>query len=255
MDKVNHSLKWVVLFAGLLASWLSFSGIFPFFVLPLIWLFAFAFLAAKKSYLRYFVILFSSWVALPLATFVKTSQQYFDGTAVFYQEDLSAPDDQNLNRQFRVWTEKKNPALWGGEQLVIITNNFTVRFWVTIRGYQQNAYPGFYPDPFHAAQIIKTKGKIAPFEKPSTTIRITLDTGIFEIANSKYIKGDDLSLCRRAKVSLVEQELLLLQPVTGKRPEILYLIDFKTGTTVAKYYDPDKAPNTEGVKQRNRRRH
>src|SRR5688572_19159541 len=211
MEKVNHSLKWVVFFVGLLASWLSFSGILPFFIFPLIWLAAFVFLAVKNSYLRYFVILFSSWVFLPTATFVKTTQQYFAGKAVFYEEGLSAPEAMNLDRRFRVWNEKKERAIWGDEKLVTATNNFAVRFWVTIRGYQQDAYPGFYPDAYHAAQIIKTKGKIVPFEKPSTTIRLTLDTGIFEIVDSKYIGGEDLSAYRRAKVWLVERELLLMQ--------------------------------------------
>ena len=144
MEKVNHSLKWVVFFAGLLASWLSFSGMLPFFILGLMWLAAFVFLVVKKSYLRYFVILFSSWVFLPLATFVTTTQQYFEGNAVFYENDLSSPEAQNLDRKFRVWKEKRDSALWGGDKLQSATNNFTVRFWVTIRGYQPNAYGGLY---------------------------------------------------------------------------------------------------------------
>jgi hypothetical protein len=252
MEMVNHSLKWVIFFVGLLASWLSFSGILPFFILPLIWLAAFAFLAVKNSYLRYFVILFSSWVFLPSATFINTTQQYFDGKAVFYQEELTAPEALNLDRKFRVWTEKKDRAIWGGENLVSVTNNFTVRLWVTIHGYQRGAYPGFYPDQYHAAQIIKTKGKIVPFEKPSTTIRLTLDTGTYEIIDSKYINGDSLSACRRAKVWLVGRELLLMQPLTSTRPGPLYLVEFQTGTTIARYYDSDKAQQTEDKTTRRR---
>lgn len=254
MEKVNHSLKWVVFFAGLLASWLSFSGMLPFFILGLMWLAAFVFLVVKKSYLRYFVILFSSWVFLPLATFVTTTQQYFEGNAVFYENDLSSPEAQNLDRKFRVWKEKRDSALWGGDKLQSATNNFTVRFWVTIRGYQPNAYGGLYPDAYHAAQIIKTKGKIVPFDKPATVARLSLDTGVYEINESKYITGDNLSACRRAKVWLVENGLLLMQPLTNSRPDILYLVDFASHTAVARYYDPDKMKQTEDAPRGRRKR-
>lgn len=251
----NHSLKWVIFFVGLLASWLSFSRLMPMYIFILVWLAAFVFLAVHKSYLRYFAILFSSWVFLPLATFVKTTNRYFQGTAVFYEEELNQPEALNLNRKFRVWSEKKGPAIWGDETFVTVSNNFTVRFWVTIRGYQQGSYTGIYPDPTQAAEIIRTLGQKVPFEKPSKTIRITLENGLLEFSDPKHIGAEDLSSRRLAKVATVENELIIIQPLPAPDPSILYLADRTKGHIIARYFGTEKTVAPEkrtGRRRKNR---
>jgi hypothetical protein len=249
----NHSIKWFIFFVGLLASWLTFSPLLPFFIFVLIWLSAFVFLAVQKSYLRYFIILFSCWIFLPIATFVKTTRQYFQGDAVMSLSENKSPEFYNLDRKFRVWNEKTPPILWGDEVLVREANNFTIRFWVTLRGFQQGAYAGTYPAPFNANQTVETKGRVVPIEKTEAAIRIKFDDGFYHMTDVRHPEFEDLTNSSKAKVTIINNDLVIVKPISKLTPSVIYLADYKSGSIIARYLDAENSQDESIVESKDRR--
>jgi hypothetical protein len=250
----NHSIKWFIFFIGLLASWLTFSPLLPFFIFVLIWLSAFVFLTVQKSYLRFFIILFSCWIFLPLATFVKTTRQYFQGEAVMSHSENKSPEFYNLDRKFRVWNEKTPTILWGDEILVREANNFTIRFWVTFHGFQQGAYAGTYPAPFNANQTVETKGKVLPIEKTATAIKIKFDNGLYLMTDVRHSQLEALPNSSIAKVTIINNDLVIVKPITKLTPSIIYLADYKSGSIIARYLDAENSIDESIDKSRQDRR-
>jgi hypothetical protein len=115
-----------VFLISVITSWLTFLF---FFTIPfglLLWIGGLVYLFIKRSRLKWYLLLASSWTLVPVWSFVSGSKDYFQGKASI--ETFGMPDGEfyNLDPDLRVWNSKSGCVVLGFEPLTQVPNNLAI---------------------------------------------------------------------------------------------------------------------------------
>ena len=237
--KYNRWTK-ICFWSALISSWLTF---FIFFTLPfglLFWLIALIVLFIRKTKQKWYLICFSAWTVIPLFNFATATNDYFSGQATFKYVGLPEPEFYNLDRQFRAWNSTSGCIVLGFEALTQAPNNWAIKLWTNLFGFQKGVYKGTYPDKIEAGKIVDSIGQEINFSQNEMTYKFHLDNKDYIISETEHRDMQNLDSCKSAKVALINGELIIFKPTIRSDESVSYLADSKTGKIFARYYEYTK---------------
>src|SRR5687768_8670440 len=157
------------------ASWLSFL-FFP-NTIPVVfifWIAALIYFFVKRTKLKWYLLLCSSWTMVSLMSFMSGSKDYFQGKAVIKTNGLPSREYYNLNPDLRAWNSTSGCIVYGYESFTHDPNNLAVRLWTSLFGFQPGVYKGTYPTKAQAKELIK-RGQKVNLTKISDTVFLNYD--------------------------------------------------------------------------------
>lgn len=222
---------------GLLASWLGI--LFFLFILPgfLIWGGALAVLIHRKSNLKWNLLAFSSWVMIPLLCFSFATRDYFMGTAKLKYSGLPNEEFYNLDPEFRSWKQSSGCMIIGPEIFTHPVNNTAVKFWTRLLGFQKNAYAGIYPDKKTANDWLDESGSSIRMSKSENELTFEIHGRSFGTERAWYGMWLEEFDETEARYTLINGELLIIQPLSERHIETTFLFDYHSGENFATYFD------------------
>ena len=240
-DKPKNN-KWTKIWfwTALISSWLTFI---IFFTIPfglLLWFIALTVLFIRKTKLKWYLIGFSAWTVIPTVSFLSGTKDYFTGQATFRYVGYPEPEFYNLDTEFRAWNSTSGCIVMGFEPLTQTPNNWAIKFWTNLFGFQKGVYKGTYPDEIEAGKIIDSVGKEISFSKNEMTYKFNLDDKNYAISERGHRDMQNLDSCKTAKVTLFDNDLIIFKPTIISDEFVTYLADSKTGEIFARYYECTK---------------
>jgi hypothetical protein len=231
----RNSWTRILFWTALISSWLTFVLFFtsPFGLLY--WVVILVVLFVRKSKLKWFLLVFSAWTFIPAFNFLTGTKDYFTGQATMRHFGLPSREFYNLDRDYRTWKSTSGCVVVGYEPLTQWPNNLAIRFWTKLLGYQRGVYRGAYPDKIEAAKIIERSGKDVEISKSEMAIKLTIYNKVIKVKGIRDWGIKELDSCKTAKVAIVDNELLIIKPISNSNPQIMYLADNGTGRIFAEY--------------------
>jgi len=234
--KYNRWTK-VWFWTALVSSWLTFILFFTSPLGFLFWIIALIILFVRKTKLKWYLIGISAWTVIPTLNFLSGTKDYFTGQATFRYVGYPEPEFYNLDRQYRVWNSTSGCIMLGFEPMTQVPNNWAIKFWTYLFGFQKKVYTGTYPDEMEADKIINRIGQEINFSENGMGYKFCFDNKDYAISESEHRDRQNLDSCKTAKVALVDNELIVFKPILLGDQVVTYLADSKTGQIFAQYYE------------------
>jgi hypothetical protein len=231
-NRVTYLLFW----GALISSWLTFVVFFTAPLGLLAWLIILVVLFVRKSKLKWFLLAFSAWTFIPAANFLLGTKDYFIGQATMRYVGLPGPEFYNLDKDYRTWRSSSGCIVTGLEPLTQWPNNFAVKLWTNLLGFQKGVYGGVYPDPPEAAKIIERDGREVEISKTETAFRFAIDSRAIKVKRARNWNLPNIDSCKTAKVAIINDELIIIKPILRAAPQVTYLADNNSGEVFAEYY-------------------
>lgn len=202
-----------------------------------IWIATVVILFLLKSKLKWVVLVFSSFVVVPIYWFCSGSIDYFNGRAAFQGVGMMMPGYDNLDEEYRVWYAPSSCLVEGNEFYTHSPNNTAIKFWTKLLGYQKGVFRGKYPTEEEVFFF---------FEKNSQSVQFTIDTIGFNTfigkkqVKLKYQKEYEYEFYKiflrtnTARIALLNNEVILFQ-LNQRGYGAIYLADATTGKIFAEY--------------------
>jgi hypothetical protein len=226
---------------ALISSWLTFMFSFYFiFIAPIalaIWATILIVLFVHKSNLRWYLIALSAWTVIPIFNFFTGTKDYFIGHASLEFVGLPGPEFYNLDKDYRLRTSSSGCLVTGFEPLTQWPNNSAVKLWTNLLGYQTGVYHGVYPDKNETKKILTLNGREVAILQLEQSFSFTVNNKVHTIIRQKNWNAQKMDGCKTAKVALINNELLLVKPVSCTDLQVTYLADNKSGEIFATYYE------------------
>ncbi|AXY73733.1 hypothetical protein D3H65_06970 [Paraflavitalea soli] len=241
------ALIWTVFGTAVAVSWLAFIVYFPVLIGLAIWCGALLYLFIKRTKLKWWLLLVSAWVIVPLLSFVAGSSAYFQGKATI--ETFGLPDEEfyNLDPDLRVWYSTSGCVVMETEPFKQTPNNWAVRFWTRLLGPQNDVYKGGYPTREEVAGYIG-QGKRLHYFQSGDTVSFDEPGQPLLLEVNRY---NDLDIFRKTSTAVLfelNKECLLVQPVGEGVENVVFLADKRGGKIFARYYDyPAVAATVYGI--------
>jgi len=224
----------IVFWLAVISSWLTFLFFFSIPLGLIFWIAALIFLFANKTKLRWYLLLASSWTLVPIMSFVSGSKHYFQGKATIKAVGLPNSEFYNLDRGLRVWHSTSGCIVIGFEPFTQVPNNWAVLFWTKLLGTQKGVYKGVYPTREQAEEIIR-KGEQVSFSRSADTFFITSGNQQLFFQTHNY---NDLTVLKNtlaAKMAVLNNECLLVEPLGDTTKRLILLADKSNGKVFARY--------------------
>ncbi len=221
---------------GLVLSWLSiyfslFSKI-GFFI----WLILLMILLFRNIKLATLLFVLSSWCVLPVINFIGGSVNYFRGQASLKYVGLPGAEFYNLNPEYRVWNSSSGCVLMGYEPFTQYSNNFAVKSWTKLLGYQKGVYRGNYPDRISAENILLQQGKEVEFTQDDSSFNIGFEGKSYLVERLFHRNQAEFKGTARAMAVKLDDGLMLFMPIQNESYLFLSLIDLKNAKIFAEYH-------------------
>lgn len=243
MSETTNKYRWTNFWfwTALISSWLTFEFFFtsPFGLL--LWGTVLVLLFIRKTNLKWYLIAFSSWTVIPIFSFLLATTDYITGQAKF--KEIGMPDNEfyNLDRQYRVGNSTTGCIVLGFELFTHLPNNFAIKLWTNIFGFQKGVYRGQYPDKLETEKISKNVKKETYFEKDSLYFKFQFDENTFRIKDTEHRNSQELKNVHSAKIAIIDKNLIIFKPtIKDEEMNITYLADNETGKIFARYYEYPK---------------
>jgi hypothetical protein len=236
-QSIKHKRIVQILFwTAAISSWLTF--IF-FFTIPfglLFWLGVLVYLFIKRTKLKWYLLLCSSWTVVPLVSFVSGTKDYFQGKAAI--ETFGMPDAEfyNLDPNLRLWKSTSGCIVIGFEPFTQVPNNLAVKLWTKMLGTQSGVYNGIYPTKEQAEEMIKHGEQMNLFEVADTIILNNNKQNLF-LTTSNHSDLAELEKSNSAKAFILDNECLLIEPNGDTTKSVIILADKNKGSVFARYYN------------------
>jgi len=223
----------MLFWTALISSWLTFVLFFaaPFGVIY--WGIVLIILFIRKSKMKWYLLAFSAWTFIPTFNFLNGTKDYFTGQATMKHVGLPTREFYNLGKDYRTWNSTSGCIVMGSEPLTQGSNNLAVKFWTNLLGYQRGVYRGRYPGKADALKMIEEHGEEVEIAKSEGQIKFTINSKIVEVNGVRNWDTKELDSCKRAKVAIVDNELILIRPLL--HGQVVYLADNNTGRIFAGY--------------------
>lgn len=145
--------KWEI--TGIIISWLTFGIIILSLIGLIFWVGILVYLVVKKYSIKWYIIS-SSWVVVPIFSFILGTFLYFNGNAYIKEGFGGCETYHGIDKETRVVSTSNGRLFIGYEIFVYPANNIAVRFLTSLFGYEDGAYNGIFPSENEAREIIKT---------------------------------------------------------------------------------------------------
>ena len=237
MDQPVKHTKTVqtVFWIALISSWLTF--IF-FFTIPfglLFWIVAVVYLFIKKTELKWYLLIASSWTLVPVWSFASGSIDYFKGKAVLEYVGMPNAEFYNLDPELRAWRSTSGCMVVGFEPFTQAPNNLAVNFWTSLLGPQKGVYNGVYPTKEQAIELMNKSVQVG-LMKDANTIHINYNNQslYFQpgVNDFKELENTD-----SVKAAVFKNQCLLVEIATDTNKHVTLLADKSNGKIFARYYD------------------
>jgi hypothetical protein len=226
---------WTLIFfwTALISSWLTFVFFFtaPFGLIY--WVIILIILIIRRSKTKWYLLAFSAWTFIPTCNFLNGTKDYFTGQATLKHFGLPTREFYNLDKDYRTWKSTSGCIVMGFEPLTQLPNNFAVKFWTNLLGYQRGVYRGIYPDKSDAVKMIERNGEEVEILKSGAQITFRINNIPVQVKRIRHWDTKELDSCKTAKVFIVGNELIIIKPIF--RTDVLYLADNNTGSIFAEY--------------------
>ena len=234
-EKHNRTVQTVFLIS-VISSWLT---ILFFFTIPfgfLFWMGGLIYLFIKRTRLKWYLLLASSWTVVPVWSFVSGSKDYFQGKAAI--ENFGMPDGEfyNLDPDLRVWNSTTGCIVMGFEPFTQVPNNLAIKFWTSLLGTKKGAYKGAYPTKDQAKELI-SKGEPVKLSKQANVFFFNYKNQPLSLQSENHRDLDVLEKTTDAKAFLLDNECLLMESMADSSQRVIYLADKSSGKIFARYYD------------------
>jgi hypothetical protein len=221
---------------AVISSWLTF--LFPFSILwgLLCWIAALVYLFFKRTKLKWYLLLVSSWTLIPTWNFISGSKDYFQGQAAI--ETFGMPDGEfyNLDPDLRVWNATSGCVVMGTEPFIQVPNNLAVRFWTALLGTQKGVYKGAYPTKQQAKDLM-SKGEQVNLSKRADTFLLSYRNQSLCLQSDNYEDLNVLQETITGKAFVLNNECLLMETTADTTKRVILLADKSNGKIFARYYD------------------
>jgi len=233
----DKELRWIKFWfwAALISSWFTFIVIFTLPLGLLFWLTSLIILFIRKSKLKWYLIAFSAWTAIPAITFLSGIKDYFLGDAHFRYVGLPTSEFYNLDRDYRVWNSTSGCMVFGFEPLTHIPNNWAVATCTNVFGYQRGVYRGVYPTKAEAAEILGQHGLLVNFSDNNGRFQFQLNNNRYFLAGLSYNDIPPTYSLDNINVALVNNQLLILTMKIEDNQSVIFLAD-DHGKIFARYF-------------------
>ena len=230
--RIAQTLFWI----AAVSSWLTFIFFFSIPFGLLFWLVVLIYLFVKRTKLKWYLLLCSSWTVVPLISFVVGTKDYFQGKAAI--ETFGMPDAEfyNLDPDLRLWNSTSGCIVLGFESFTQVPNNLAVKFWTKTLGRQKGVYKGIYPTREQAEEMIK-QGEQVSLSKVADTIFLNNSKQNLLLTSSNYSDLAELEKTSSAKAFILNNECLLIEPNGDTTKRVIMLADKNNGTVFARYYN------------------
>ncbi|MGL4630141.1 MAG: hypothetical protein ACRCVT_02950 [Leadbetterella sp.] len=220
---------------GLTISWFT---IWIFFFSPfglLAWISILMYLILKKSNLRWY-ILFSSWICVPIISFLIGTIRYTNGTASLLK--IGGPCFHSVDPETRMISTSSGCVFVGFEPFVFPSHNLAIKLCTRLFGYQNGTYQGVFPSEKDAIKIIETSDTVSvtyvgkQIQFYTSEQQITIDTSEFlEYSQSEY-------KLTKVKGKVINNECFVFEEIdTGEKNSPIYLVDSKKNKIVTSYFN------------------
>ena len=224
-----------VFWLALISSWLTF--IF-FFTIPfglLFWICAVVYLFIKKTQLKWYLLIASSWTIIPALSFVLGSKDYFQGKATIENIGLVDAEYFNLDPKLRAWKSSSGCMVIGFEPFTQVPNNLAVNFWTSLLGPQKGVYNGVYPTKEQAIELMNKSVQVG-LTKDANTIHLNYNNQSLlfqpDVNEFKELENTD-----SLKAAVFNNQCLLVEIATDTNKHVTLLADKSNGKIFARYYD------------------
>ena len=194
------------------------------------------FLISKKYNPKWYIML-SGWVIIPIISFVFGTIDYRNGDARLM--GIGGPSTYHgIDMETRVPIVSSGCIVMGTESFTQKPNNWAVKLWTNIFGYQKGAYAGIFPNREESFKYL-SKGD---------TIKVKSQNGkiLFDLRNTNYkIDSIDFYGYRYGNrldsvvVEVVDEECLIFEQLNNdgnKYGNYVYLAALDNEKILRKYY-------------------
>jgi hypothetical protein len=233
---IHKSRVQTVFWMAVVSSWLTFPFFFSIPLGLLFWMGAVVYLFFKRTKLKWYLLLASSWTILPLWSFVSGSRDYFQGKAAIETYGMPDLEFDNLDPDLRVWNSTSGCVVMGFEPFTQVPNNLAVRFWTLLLGTQKGVYKGVYPTKEHAKELI---GKSEPVKvsRHANAFFLSYKSQLLSLHSENF---DDLEVLEKttdARALVLNNECVLIETTADTTQQVILLADKSSGKIFARYYE------------------
>lgn len=223
---------------GIILSWLT---IWIFILSPIglaVWVGILLYLVVNKANLKGYLLL-SAWIFIPCFNFLTGTMHYFRGTATL--KSIGGPNTYHgIDRETRVPDTSSGCIVVGYEPFVFSANNFAVRTWTNLLGYQRGAYTGSFPTKDEAKRILEN-GDTITVERRDRFFQFT--------TRNRMVKLDTTSLDKfyfhqpkfdKIIGDIVDGECFVFQQIgvdETRFEKMIFLVDIKKDWVITQYVD------------------
>jgi hypothetical protein len=225
-----------VFWIAVISSWLTFLYFFSIPLVLLFWIGVLVYLFIKRTNLKWYLLLASSWTLMPLWSFLSGSKDYFQGKAAI--ETFGMPDGEfyNLDPDLRVWNSTSGCVVMGFEPFTQVPNNLAIRFWTSLLGTQKGVYKGVYPTKEQAKELI-SNGELVKLSKHANAFLLNYKNQPLSLQSENYDDLDVLGKTTDAKAFVLNNECLLMETTADTTQRVILLADKSSGKIFARYYE------------------
>jgi hypothetical protein len=225
-----------VFWVAVISSWLTFLFFFSIPLGLLCWITALVYLFFKRTRLKWYLLLASSWTFVPTWSFISGSKNYFQGKAAIKTVGFPNGEFYNLNPDLRVWNATSGCVVMGFEPFTQVPNNWAVRFWTALLGTQNGVYKGVYPTKQQAKDLM-SKGEQVNLSKRADTFFLSYRNEPLYLQpdndNDLYVLTETVT----GKAFVFNNECLLMETTAYTTRRVILLADKNNGKIFARYYD------------------
>lgn len=225
-----------VFWIAVISSWLIFLFFFSISFGLLFWIGVLVYLFIKRTKLKWYLLLASSWTLVPTWNFVSASKDYLQGKAAI--ETVGLPDREfyNLDPNLRVWNSTSGCIVMGYEPFTQAPNNLAVRFWTSLLGTQKGVYKGVYPTKEQAKELL-SRGEPVKLSKQASGFFLNYKNQPLFLQSKDDDDLDVLEKTTDAKAFVMNNECLLMETIVDNIKQVILLADKSSGKIFARYYE------------------
>lgn len=184
------------------------------------------------------LIVVSAWTVVPVYHFISGSADYFTGSATFKYVGMPDVEFYNLDPTYRAWNSTSGCIMTGLESFTHKPNNLAIKCWSRLLGFQKNVYAGVYPDRITAAAWLRDSGKITSYIRSDGSYTFQIRNQTFHLTDFPHRNMESTDSVATARVAILQNSLILFQPVLYDNETVILLADFTNGKIFAHFNIP-----------------